>query len=152
MVPALQYGGFQGKFGLISLQKFWAGNLALVESQLKIQCNLAKAKVIARDNAGNENPVEDKTIKAAAKHFGDFTNGPINTADPRFDSPPIEIRADYITNAPADYPAVQVNVGEYMSAYDTAFGPSGSTDQQVAWLVKFHAPITAQQAAAYLGQ
>jgi len=152
MRPADNYGGFQGKYGLISLQKFWAGNTTLANSSLKIECNAKTAKVIARDNLGIENQVADLNIKAAAKHFGDPTEGPINTADPRFDSPPIEIRADYITNAPADYPAVQVNAGDYLTAYSVAFGPSGSPDQQVAWLVEFHAPITAQQAAAYLGQ
>lgn len=150
MKPALQYGGFRGKFGLISLQAFWAGNAELVTSSLKIQCDESRSKVISRDSSGVEEPGSDLTIPAAAKYFGE--DGAINVADPSIDSSPIEIRANYITNAPTDFPAVQVNAGDYLTAYKAAFGSEGSTDAKVAWLVKFHAPITAQEAAAYLSK
>ena len=137
MNQALQYGG-NGKVGLISLQKFWKLNSDLVASPLKIQYATDSGKVISRDTAKVEEPAGDLTIRAAAKHFG------VNTADPSIDSPPIEIRANYTTNAPASHVANQANVGELADGYYAA----KSTDELAAWLTKFFG-MSASDAAAY---
>ncbi len=142
--PAHQFGG-DGKVALITLQQFWAGNDELVVSPLKIQYATNTGKVISRDNVKNEYPAGDLTIHEAAKQWD------VNTADPSVDSPPLEIRANYTTNAPKSFVAEQVNVGDLLGQYHGAFGPTGNTAMQTAWLVNFFGmPETA--AAAYLGK
>lgn len=144
--PAAQFGG-NGKVGLISLQKFWAFNNELVKSPLKIQFATNSAKVISRNQGSlTEDTPNDETIQWAASHWH------ANTADPSIDSPPIEIRANYTTNAPASHVAEQANVGSLAESYHAAFGPGGTQDQQVAWLTSNFTkpPISPSEALAYL--
>jgi hypothetical protein len=148
MEPSEQYGGFKGKFGLITLQSFWAGVAELLASPLHIELQNHGphvAMVISRNTIGVEEPAGDMTVKQAAKHWR------VNERDPSSDSPPIEIRASFVTNAPADFPATDVNAGDYFRDRAAAFGASGTDDLKVAWFFTYH-KMPPDQAQAYLAR
>lgn len=157
--PAIEYGGGPG-IGLISIMTFLKA-VNRLEGDLEIEYATGSMQAISRETNGVEEPAGNKNMRAAEKHFG------IDGYDPRYDSPPIEIRATFtpysvlggtdLTSTPAPGPiasnsheAVMVNAADYFREHDAAFYPEpGDQTAQLAWLMKWH-HMTSSEAAEFL--
>lgn len=127
-----QWGGDNGKYGIMSAVAFKTSLQAMLDGDLQIQSSGEDSAVVARDMRGLIDAANETTVKAVERYFGMPA-----TAD---DTPAVEIECVYVIPGGAHNPATKrTNAADFYASYNKVLGPNADATvaDGVAFLSKY---------------
>lgn len=126
-----QWGGNNGRYGLMTAVAFKNSLADMLQGDLQIQSSGEDSAVIARDMRGLIDASNETTVKYIERYFG---------MPMQDDTPAVEIEAVYVIAGGAHNPATKrTNAADFYASYQAVLGPKADATiaDGVAFLSKY---------------